>query len=427
MGIVFLRSFNLGYLCSMSSTLIRNASSLLMAADAYPDRVRGGMMSQLPTVNNAWLLAENGVISQYGTMDSCPDRADLVVDAKGGLVLPAWCDSHTHLVFAASREEEFVYRIQGMGYEEIAERGGGILNSARKLRVASEEQLFEDAWERLIAVIRMGTGAIEIKSGYGLSTESELKMLRVIRRIKEKSPIPVRATFLGAHAIPAAYRGNREGYLKAIVEEMLPVIASDGLADYIDVFCDRGYFTPDETAYLIQQGAKHGLKAKIHANELGLTGGVQTGVAHGAISVDHLEYCGPEEIAALANSTTIPTLLPSCAFFLGLPYAPARAMIEADLPVTIASDFNPGSSPSGNMSFVLSLSCIKMKMLPEEALQAATINGAAAMELSAECGSISRGKRANLLITDPVPSLAYLPYYFGQSSVKQVIINGNPF
>lgn len=422
----FSGSFKLGYLCGMSSTLIRNAGVLAMAADDYPERVSGAQMAHFPTLSNAWVLAENGIITQYGTMDNCPERADLVVDAKGGWVLPAWCDSHTHLVFAATREEEFVFRIKGMGYEEIAEKGGGILNSARKLRAASEDQLFEAAWERLEAVIRMGTGAIEIKSGYGLSVDSELKMLKVIQKIKELSPIPVKSTFLGAHAIPEEYRNNRQGYLDDLVHKMLPVIAGEGLADYIDVFCDRGYFTPDETAYLIQAGARYGLKAKIHANELGLTGGVQTGVANGALSVDHLEHCGPEEISILAGSATIPTLLPSCAFFLGLPYAPARAMLDAGLPVTLATDYNPGSSPSGNMSLVVSLACIKMKMLPEEALQAATINGAAAMELSAQCGSISRGKRANLLLTEPMPSLAYLPYSFGSSSIRQVLINGLP-
>jgi len=410
----------------MSSTLIRNAGVLAMAADGYPERVAGAQMAQLPTLENAWILAENGIITQFGTMDNCPERADVILDAKGGWVLPAWCDSHTHLVFAATREEEFVYRLKGMSYEEIAEKGGGILNSARKLRLASEEQLFEAAWERLQAVIRMGTGAIEIKSGYGLSVESELKMLRVIQRLKASSPIPVKATFLGAHAVPEEYRNNRQGYLDDIVHKMLPVIAEEGLADYIDVFCDRGYFTPDETAFLIQEGAKYGLKAKIHANELGLTGGVQVGVAQGALSVDHLEHCGADEIACLAASDTLPTLLPSCAFFLGLPYAPARAMVDAGLPVTLATDYNPGSSPSGNMSLVVSLACIKMKMLPEEALQAATINGAAAMELSASCGSISRGKKANLLLTEPMASLAYFPYSFGTSSIRQVLINGLP-
>lgn len=397
-----------------------------MAADAYPERVAGAQMAHLPTLENAWILAENGIIIQYGTMENCPERADIVLDAKGGWVLPAWCDSHTHLVFAATREEEFVYRLKGMSYEEIAEKGGGILNSARKLRLASEEQLFESAWERLQSVVRMGTGAIEIKSGYGLSVESELKMLRVIQRLKAKSPIPVKATFLGAHAIPEEYRHNRQGYIDDLVHNMLPVIAEEGLADYIDVFCDRGYFTPNETAFLIQEGAKYGLKAKIHANELGLTGGVQVGVEQGALSVDHLEHCGAAEIASLVASDTLPTLLPSCAFFLGLPYAPARAMVDAGLPVTLATDYNPGSSPSGNMSLVVSLACIKMKMLPEEALQAATINGAAAMELSSTCGSISRGKRANLLLTDPMPSLAYLPYSFGTSSIRQVLINGLP-
>ena len=338
--------------------------------------------------------------------------------------MPAWCDSHTHIVFAATREEEFVDRIRGLSYEEIARRGGGILNSARKMQAASEEDLLAGARARLREVIGMGTGAIEIKSGYGLTLESELKMLHVIRKLKEGSPIPVKATFLGAHAVPLEYKDRREDYISLIINEMLPVVAGEGLAEYCDVFCDKGFFTPGETDKILKSASVYGLKARIHANELGITGGVQVGVANNALSVDHLEYTGDEEIEALLNSSTIPTLLPNCAFFLGIPYPNARAMIDAGLPVALASDFNPGSAPSGNMPFVISLACIRMKMLPEEAINAATINGARAMELENEVGSVAVGKRANLMISRPMNSLAVLPYHFGSQIAEKVIING---
>jgi imidazolonepropionase len=357
-------------------------------------------------------------------MSECPATADTVLDATGRMVFPSWCDSHTHIVFAASREEEFVSRIKGLSYEEIAQQGGGILNSARRLQAASEDQLFEGAWERLQEVIGYGTGAIEIKSGYGLSLESELKMLRVIRRLRAVSPIPVKATFLGAHAVPAEYRERREDYIALIINEMLPAVAAEGLADYCDVFCDKGFFTVEETGRILQAAAQYGLQPKIHANELGYTGGVQAGIAAGAISVDHLEYTGDAEIEALLASTTLPTLLPSCAFFLGIPYGPARRMIDAGLPVVLATDYNPGSTPSGRMPFVISLACIKMKMLPEEAIQAATINGARAMELESSHGSIARGKVASFFITRPMPSLAYLPYAFGSDLVDTIVLNG---
>ncbi|HMX40122.1 MAG TPA: imidazolonepropionase, partial [Saprospiraceae bacterium] len=380
-------------------------------------------MAQLPLLENAYLLMEGGLISRFGPMSECPDRADEVLDASGRLVLPGWCDSHTHLVFAATREEEFVDRIRGLTYEQIAERGGGILNSARKLQAMSEDALFEQAWERLQQVIGYGTGAIEIKSGYGLTAESEMKMLRVIRRLKERSPIPVRATFLGAHAIPAEYRHERQAYIQMLIG-LMPHIAQEGLADYCDVFCDRGFFTPEETEQILQAGWKWGLKPKIHANELGLTGGVQVGVANNALSVDHLEHCGAEEIEALRTGRTLPTLLPSCAFFLRIPYGPARQLMEAGLPVVLATDYNPGSSPSGRMAFVVSLACIHMKMLPEEAVQAATLNGARAMELEQECGSIGVGKRANVFVTKPMQSVARLAYSFGDDPVGMVIVNG---
>lgn len=384
-------------------------------------------MASIPLQQDAYLLIENDRIAAFGPMSECPERADEVMDASGRLVLPSWCDSHTHIVFAATREEEFVDRIRGLSYEEIAARGGGILNSARKLQLASEDELFEGAWGRLQEVIRMGTGAIEVKSGYGLTLESELKMLRVVRRLKEQAPIPVKATFLGAHAIPSEYKDRREDYISLIIHEMLPKVAAEGLADYCDVFCDRGFFTPEETDRILQAGWKWGLKPKIHANELGLTGGVQAGVANKAISVDHLEYTSSVEIEALKNSETLPTLLPGCAFFLGIPFAPAREMMDAGLPVVLASDFNPGSCPSGNMPFVVSLACAKMKMLPEEAVNAATLNGARAMELEEDHGTIAVGKIANLFITRPMLSLAGLPYAFGSNVVEAVVLGGKRY
>lgn len=409
----------------MPGLLIRNIRLLVQAETTTRRTLAKGLeMAEIPSIPHAYLLAEHGRIKAFGPMSECPERADEVIDATDRLVLPAWCDSHTHIVFAATREEEFVDRIRGLSYEEIAERGGGILNSARKLQNAPEEELFEGAWSRLEEVMSMGTGAIEVKSGYGLTLESELKMLRVIRTLKEKSPIPVKATFLGAHAIPLEYKSNREGYISLIVHEMLPKVAAEGLADYCDVFCDKGFFTPEETDRILEAGWKYGLKPKIHANELGLTGGVQAGIVQNAISVDHLEYTSEAEIAALQQSSTLPTLLPGCAFFLGIPFAPARQMIDAGLPVVLASDFNPGSCPSGNMPFVISLACAKMKMLPEEAINAATLNGARAMELESELGTIAVGKVANLIITRPMMSLAGLPYAFGSKVVERVVMNG---
>ncbi|MBV6440252.1 MAG: imidazolonepropionase [Haliscomenobacteraceae bacterium CHB4] len=408
----------------MSSLLIRNIKTLVQAENQPRQVVKGADMATLPVVHDAFILIENDRIAAFGPMSGCPERADTVLDASGRMVFPSWCDSHTHIVFAASREEEFVDRIRGLTYEEIARRGGGILNSARRLQEVSEEHLFDNAWQRLQEVIGYGTGAIEIKSGYGLSLESELKMLRVIRRLKETSPIPVKATFLGAHAVPAEYRDRRNEYIALIIHKMLPRVAGEGLADYCDVFCDKGFFTPEETEQILKAGWRYGLKPKIHANELGYTGGVQVGVANHAISVDHLEYTGDAEIAVLTKSDTLPTLLPSCAFFLGIPYAPARKMMDAGLPVVLATDYNPGSSPSGKMPFVIALACIKMKMLPEEAINAATVNGAKAMELEAGYGSIAVGKMANLFISAPIPSLAYLPYAFGSNIVETVVLRG---
>lgn len=411
----------------MSALLLRNIRALYQAETRRLELVKGAEMAELPVVHNAYLLIENGRIAAFGPMSECPDRAERVLDATDRLVLPAWCDSHTHIVFAATREEEFVDRIRGLSYEEIAARGGGILNSARKLQAASEDDLYESAWQRLMEVIGLGTGAIEIKSGYGLTVESELKMLRVVRRLKEKSPIPIKATFLGAHAVPLEYKERRSAYIDLVIHEMLPLVAGEGLADYCDVFCDKGFYTPEETEQILLAGWKWGLKPKIHANELGLTGGVQVGVANRAVSVDHLEYTGPDEIAALKDSDTLPTLLPGCAFFLGIPFAPAREMIDAGLPVVLASDYNPGSCPSGSMPFVISLACAKMKMLPEEAINAATLNGARAMELEADYGTLAVGKVANLLITRPMMSLAGLPYAFGSKVVESVVLRGEVF
>jgi imidazolonepropionase len=389
--------------------------------------VRGAELSQLPIIENAFVVVENGMIQSYGSMHELTQEqisgAELI-DAAGASVLPCWCDSHTHLVFAASREDEFVHKINGLTYAEIAAKGGGILNSASKIALASEDELYEQAMLRLQDLIKLGTGAIEIKSGYGLNTANELKMLRVIKRIKETAPIPVKASFLGAHTYPLEFKENHEGYIDQIVHEMLPVIAQEQLADYIDVFCEEGFFSVAETKRICEAGLAYGLKPKIHANQLHASGGVELGVDLGAVSVDHLETMNEAAIKALSQSTTIGTLLPTAAFFLRMPYQPARTLINANAIVALASDYNPGSSPSGNMNFVVALSCIQMKMLPEEAINAATINGAFAMQLENEVGSITVGKRANLLFIQPIPSLAYLPYSFGSNLIDKVMING---
>jgi imidazolonepropionase len=346
------------------------------------------------------------------------------IDATGKMVLPTWCDSHTHLVFAASRENEFIDKLKGLSYAEIAARGGGILNSARKLNEASEDELFNLAWARLEELTKLGTGAIEIKSGYGLTVEGELKMLRVIKKLRERSAVTIKATFLGAHTYPVAYKEDHQGYINLIIQEMLPVIGREQLADYIDVFCETGFFSPEETALICKAGRQYGLKPKIHANQLNVSGGVQTGVALGAVSVDHLETMDEPAIKALAGANTIGTLLPTAAFFLRMPFQPARALIDAGCAIALASDFNPGSSPSGNMNLVVNMSCIQMKMLPEEAINAATLNGAWAMECANELGSISTGKKASIILSKPVPSLAYLPYSFGSNLIERVMIKG---
>ena len=389
----------------------------------------GAEMSQLTRIKNAFLYIKDDIIADYGAMDSAEYQSYLAsekdtVDANGGLVLPAFCDSHTHLVYANSRELEFCDKIKGLSYEEIAKRGGGILNSAKATAAASEDELDESAMQRLNERMYIGTGAVEIKSGYGLSTESELKMLRVIRRLKENSPLTIKSNFLGAHGIPMEYRGHQEDYVDLVINEMIPLVAAEDLADFIDVFCDKGFFTCEDTERILMAGIKYGMRPKIHANEMAVSGGVQVGVKYGAISVDHLEQMGAEEIESLIGSDTMPTVLPGCAFFLNLPLSPVRDMINAGLPVAMASDFNPGTSPSGNMQFVLSCACIRYKMSPEEALNATTLNTAYAMGVSEELGSITKGKIANVIITKPMTQLEFMPYYYGANKVEKVIIKG---
>jgi imidazolonepropionase len=383
--------------------------------------IKGAEMKFLPSIENAFLLIENGLIKSYGPMAESPARADEVIDASGKYVLPCWCDPHSHIVYAGSRESEFVDKINGLSYEEIAQRGGGIVNSAKRLAETDESELYDAAWQRLAEMRAFGTGAVEIKSGYGLSYEGELKMLRVIKKLKETSELTIRATFLGAHAYPPVFREDHEGYIHLLIHHLLPQIAEEGLADYIDVFCDRGFFSADETSRILEAGARFGLRPKIHANELDYSLGIETGVNHHALSVDHLEFTGEEQIKALLNSETMPTLLPSTAFFLGLHYAPARKMIDAGLPIALATDYNPGSSPSGNMQFILSLASIKMKMLPEESINAATINAAYAMGLEGKLGSITVGHKANVFITKAIPSLTFMPYSFANNLVERVI------
>jgi imidazolonepropionase len=407
-------------------TLIKNIKHLVNVREETR-LLRGNDLAVLPILENAYLLIEDGLISDYGKMENLPASLagmNDAVDAGSAWVMPAWCDSHTHLVYAASREEEFVDKIRGLTYAQIAAKGGGILNSARKLSDYSEDTLFNLAWKRLEEMTRLGTGAVEIKSGYGLSVEGELKMLRVIKKLKEKSSLPIKATFLGAHTYPLEYKENHAGYIDLIIQEMLPVIAREKLADYIDVFCEDGFFSPQETETICRAGMHIGLKPKIHANQLTLSGGVEVGVKLGALSVDHLETMDDESIHMLANSGTIGTLLPGAAFFLRMPFPPARHLIDAGCAVALATDFNPGSSPSGNMNLVIAMSCIQMKMLPEEAVNAATINGAFAMDLQNETGSITIGKLANLVFTKPMPSLAYLPYSFGSNLIDKVMIRG---
>ncbi|HEV7781218.1 MAG TPA: imidazolonepropionase [Chitinophagaceae bacterium] len=410
----------------MSSTIITNIKQLVNTRQ-QDQLLRGKELAELPCVENAYVIIEEGMIAAYGSMAELKNAGrdhSAIIDAAGRFVLPCWCDSHTHLVFAASREEEFVDKIKGLSYAGIAARGGGILNSARKLNAATEDELFGLAWKRLQEVSKLGTGAIEIKSGYGLTVEGELKMLRVIKKLKERSALSIKATFLGAHTYPPEYREDHQAYIDLIINEMLPVIAREKLADYVDVFCETGFFSPEETETICKAGMTHGLKPKIHANQLNLSGGTQAGVKLGAVSVDHLETMDEDAIRSLAGSDTIGTLLPTAAFFLRMPFQPARKLIDAGCAIALATDYNPGSSPSGNMNLAIAMSCIQMKMLPEEAINAATINGAYAMELNKEAGSIMIGKKANLILTQPIPSLAYLPYSFGTNLIDRVMIRG---
>lgn len=405
--------------------LIKNIGTIVGIDTEHRERIAGAAMDQLGRIDNAYLVAEEGRIAAFGRMEELPSiEADEVLDAEGGTLFPSFCDSHTHLVYAGSREQEFLDKIHGLSYEEIARRGGGILNSADRLGRASEEELYREAIERVHEIMRMGTGLVEIKSGYGLSTENELKMLRVVRRIREEEPIEVRATFLGAHAVARDYIGRQKEYVDLVCEEMIPAVAAEGLADFVDVFCDRGFFTLEETERIIRAGARYGMRAKIHANELAVSGGVQLGVKEGALSVDHLEQMGQEEIEALKGAKTMPTMLPGAAFFLGMSYPPARRMIEAGLAVALASDYNPGSSPSGNMRMVMALAATQMRMTPTEALHAATLNGAAAMGLSHDFGSITVGKVANCFITKPIPSPEFFTYAYSTPLIRYTILRG---
>lgn len=405
--------------------LIINISQLLQIRDISTTKVSGSEMAELPLIENAWLLLENEEIAGFGSMDDVPGFPNAeIIDATGKVVLPAWCDSHTHIVYAGNRTQEFVDRINGLSYEEIANRGGGILNSAKKLNETSEDELYQQSKVRLEEVMRQGSGAVEIKSGYGLTVDGELKMLRVIKRLKEDYPAAIKATFLGAHAFPSEYKNDHNAYIELIINEMLPKIASENLADYIDAFCETGYFSVAETERIMEAGLKFGLQAKIHVNQFTAINGIAACVKHKALSVDHLEVVTDEDIEVLKNTQTMPVALPSCSYFISIPYTPARQMLNAGLPLALASDFNPGTTPSGNMNFVVATACIKMKMTPEEAVNAATLNGAYAMGISATHGSITVGKKANIIITKPISSFYEIPYRFGSDLIETVLLNG---
>ena len=407
------------------TTLIINIKELLQVRDSSIMKVSGSEMAVLPTIKNAYLVLKNGLISDYGSMEDLPNiNPEKCIDADGKIVLPSWCDSHTHIVYAGNREQEFVDRINGLTYEEIANRGGGILNSAKKLNETTEEEIYQQSRARLEEVMRLGTGAVEIKSGYGLTVDGELKILRVIQRLAQNYPTTIKATFLGAHAFPLEYKENHKGYIDLIINEMLPEITKNKLADFIDVFCETGYYSVEETQQIMEAGIQFGLKPKIHVNQFNSIGGIQAGIKYNALSVDHLEVMKPEDIEALKNTETMPVALPSCSYFLSIPYTPAREMIAAGLPLALATDYNPGSTPSGNMNFVVATACIKMKMTPEEAINAATINGAYAMGISETHGSITIGKKANLIITKPIPSYYQIPYAFGSNLIDSVMIEG---
>ncbi len=409
-------------------TLFTNIKMLIQVEKSPVKWVAGNNMSKLPCIEDAFLLVDEGLIKDFGSMKQLPHFDDsesiIELDVTGRMILPSFCDSHTHLVYAGSREIEYVDKIKGLSYEEIAKRGGGILNSVKRLHLATEDELYDSAMERLHEIAGFGTGAVEIKSGYGLSTENEVKMLRVIKRLKETTPLEIKATFLGAHAVPTEFKGRQSEYVDLIINEMIPQVADEKLADYIDVFCDKGFFTLDETERILSAGIKYGLRGKIHANELDFSGGIQVGVKYGALSVDHLEFVGDAEINALLGSDTMPTILPGAAFFLNMPFSPVRKMMDAGLPIALASDFNPGSSPSGNMKFIMSLGCINYKMTPEEVINATTINSAYAMGIQETHGSICRGKVANLYVTTQIPSFEYLPYAYTSNLIEEVMLNG---
>ncbi|RDI50275.1 imidazolonepropionase [Flavobacterium glaciei] len=407
------------------TTLIINIKELLQVRETAKAKVSGAEMAILSTIKNAFLVIEDNLIADFGAMENLPPiHADKTIDATGKMVLPSWCDSHTHIVYAGNREQEFVDRINGLTYEEIANRGGGILNSAKKLNETTEEEIYQQSRARLEEVMRLGTGAVEIKSGYGLTVDGELKILRVIQRLAQNYPITIKATFLGAHAFPLEYKENHKGYIDLIINEMLPEITKNKLADFIDVFCETGYYSVEETQQIMEAGIQFGLKPKIHVNQFNSIGGIQAGIKYNALSVDHLEVMKPVDIEALKNTETMPVALPSCSYFLSIPYTPAREMIAAGLPLALATDYNPGSTPSGNMNFVVATACIKMKMTPEEAINAATINGAYAMGISKTHGSITIGKKANLIITKPIPSYYQIPYAFGSNLIDTVLIEG---
>jgi len=413
----------------MQSILIKNIKELVQVENKPVTLVAGKKMQELKTLKNAFLLIENGFIKKFAEMKSLslkdfPESKFKIIDAEGKMVFPSFCDAHTHLVYDGSREIEYIDKIKGLSYEEIAKRGGGILNSAARLQKATEEELIEQALERLNEIMYLGTGAVEIKSGYGLTTESELKMLRVIKKLKTLTPLTIKSTFLGAHAVPAEYKGKQSEYVDLIINEMIPLVASEELADYIDVFCDKGFFTPEETERMLMAGMKYGLRPKLHANELDFSGGIQVGVKYNALSVDHLEFTGDAEIKSLLNTETMPTLLPGAAFFLNMINPPARKMIDAGLPLALASDYNPGSSPSGNMQLIMSMGCIVLRMIPEEVINATTINGAYAMGVEDILGSITIGKKANVFITKPISTYAFMPYAYGSNKVETVILNG---
>ena len=406
-------------------TLVKNIKSLLQVETTPRLKVCGSDMAQLPHIDNAFMIIENDTIAAFVPMSELAEQTfDAEIDASGRMVLPSFCDSHTHLVYAGSREIEYIDKIRGLSYDDIAKRGGGILNSAKRVQEASEQQLYDDAMARLEQIIRYGTGAVEIKSGYGMTPEAELKMLRVIRRLKENSPLTIKSTLLGAHGIPMEYRGCQEKFVDLVIERMIPQAADEGLADYIDVFCDAGFFSVEDTERMLEAGARYGMRPKIHANEMACSGGIQCAVKYNALSCDHLEYTGEEEIQCLLNSETMPTVLPGAAFFLNMQHAPVRRMMEAGLPVAMASDYNPGSSPSGNMQLILSFACVNYRMLPEEAINATTINSGYAMGVSDKLGSIAVGKRANFYITTPIPTYEYLPYAYGENKVARTFLNG---